>query len=378
MAKTQRGARRAPRRARRRAPPPPRRRGPGRRGSHRAPDAPAAGQGRRRPPRGSRPRRRRVAAAAGRARPAAAAPATLAGSLASTPVEVAPRRGEIAGLDIALHQIRHRPDVAAVGVGRRGPRALRRRPRCGPGRAGSRSPGSPPSPWPRGRPACAGARPPGAARAQSLAREVDPAELEQQPAVVRARGAARRPPPPRPGRCRSSCMQEAGVAQAFRQRLARDLDRARQLLAGELAAAGALVGQRHDRHGLRVVRRLGLGQAHVLDRLVRARRRRSPCRACSFSASTLLGSPSSTVAMSAAALGGAAGLGQHLRQRHLQVAGAVGGGGAFEQLAQRRDAGVLAALGEVEPGQRPLERPRIAGARCRRRCAVAAVAAMRA
>ena len=56
-----------------------------------------------------------------------------------------------------------------------------------------------------------------------------------------------------------------------------------------------------------------------------------------------------------------AGLGQHLGERELQVAGGVGGRGAVEQLAQRRDPGLGAALGEVEPGQRPLERAGVGG-----------------
>ncbi len=145
--------------------------------------------------------------------------------------------------------------------------------------------------------------------------------------------------------------QEVRIAQRLLRRPVRELDGERQPLAHQPAVAGALVGEGHDRHHLRVARRRGQGRAHVLDRRVGAvggdggagaelQRRRhgyGPRRSPSRRGRRSPRPRRSRTSISARAT-------SMSRAR-------VARGHAGDEAAERRDRGVGPALGEVEPGE---------------------------
>ena len=180
---------------------------------------------------------------------------------------------------------------------------------------------------------------------------MDLAERRQQLGVLG--GAAQRVDQHRLGRAGAVVLhQEAGVAQRFRRRPVRGLDGAGELLAGELARALALVGERHHRQRLGVARRLGQRGAHVLHRRLRAvgverelgaqLQRRD---VVAVRGQHRLDDRRGRVAV--------AGLGQHAGEAGLEVAGGVRGLGVGDEPAHRRDRRVGVAGGEVERGAGP-------------------------
>ena len=121
------------------------------------------------------------------------------------------------------------PPAAAVAPSR-GPRASPPRRRACPRPGGGRRRGSRPSPSPRGSPWSRRRPATCPARAQSCAREVDAPEHVQELAVLGV--AAERVDDDALGRAGAVLLhQETGVAQRFRRRPARELDRERQPLA---------------------------------------------------------------------------------------------------------------------------------------------------